>query len=64
MSKRVSTIDFELELEFGFKYLFESIKKLFSQDENKKSTIETEELESSKVVDKEVKVNKEIDILT
>ncbi len=62
MSTRVLTIDFELE--FGFKYLFESIKKLFSQDENKKSTIETEELESSKVVDKEVKVNKEIDILT
>jgi hypothetical protein len=60
MSKRVSTIDFE----FGFKYLFESIKKLFSQYENKKSTIETEELESSKVVDKEVEVNKEVDILT
>ncbi len=62
MSTRVLTIDFELE--FGFKYLFESIKKLFSQDENKKSTIETEELKSSKVVDKEVEVNKEVDILT
>ncbi len=54
MSKKVTTIEFEIE--FGFKYIFESIKKLFSRDETKNSTIETEELESSKIVDKEVDI--------
>ncbi len=54
MSKRVTTIEFEIE--FGFKYIFESIKKLFLRDKPKNSTIETEELESSKIVDKEVDI--------
>ncbi len=56
MSKRETKTTFQFEFEFESMSIFSLIKKLFSRDEPKNSTIETEELESSKIVDKEVDI--------
>ncbi len=56
MSKRETKTTFQFEFEFESMSIFSLIKKLFSRDEPKNSTIETEELESSKIVDKVVDI--------